>query len=133
MNVHIPFTFPLPRVASCQNLRLGFAFGNDQRLSPSNAARMDAPETPTPIALDNHRRAVTESPAEARVSRKALVITSKACFWASQCCHIGRVTRQVSRDNQDGNHHPDCRATRQANELQKLRSNCGAGSLEGTH
>jgi hypothetical protein len=67
VNVHIPFTFPLPRVASCQNLRLGFALGNDQRLSPSNAARMDAPETPTPIALDNHRRAVTELSAMARV------------------------------------------------------------------
>jgi predicted acylesterase/phospholipase RssA len=36
-------------------------------LGKENVVRLDAPETPTPIALDNHRRAVTELPAMARV------------------------------------------------------------------
>lgn len=36
-------------------------------LGRENVIRLDAPETPTPIALDNHKRAVAELPAMARV------------------------------------------------------------------
>lgn len=67
-------------------------------LGKDNVVRLDAPETPTPIALDNHRRAVCELPSMARSLVEASGHHVEALFLNSladryEPCPVARISQ----------------------------------------